>query len=378
MALHDQKSLKAIDSSIAKTWLLGRRVVLCWCLEGGSLRLALLDNHKLPLLGPPSFDLLRGESRRVEGARFDRALRHLPVEAMEFALAPDIAADPRLARALKKIIRRYSLSHTDRRAVALLDIVGFSLLREVEQVTQLNSLAYSINIAERRCRQLRADIDIGRTTTGDGYYLWNRNDGAEADINLFMLLMLALADNTIAQRAAGSGAVPHLRACFTARSHFNFYQAEGHRISDARDYIVGEVTIVLARMIAGARPGQILFGDFDPSPAAAPGDAPAAPPPQAGWPRVVFFLDQAQLRLHDLRGIALSGERVSAIHAYLTGPPTSKGFGVRRYSVEDKHGKSYAVYNAKVNIHRGEKMPIYLGLRDVDLTGVAATTIPHP
>ncbi len=66
-----------------------------------------------------------------------------------------------------------------------------------------------------------------------------------------------------------------------------------------------------------------------------------------------------------LAGIELSGERVDAIRCYLTGPKLTNGeFTVRHIVINDKHGISRRVYNAKVNIYRHNAEPILLGIED--------------
>ena len=72
---------------------------------------------------------------------------------------------------------------------------------------------------------------------------------------------IVLADNAIARSKSSSKAVPRLRACFHVGACYEFHQAEGLNPT-MHDFIVGDVTIELARMIDAAMPGQILVGDF--------------------------------------------------------------------------------------------------------------------
>ena len=72
-------------------------------------------------------------------------------------------------------------------------------------------------------------------------------------------MQLILADNALArERSAEPRAVPRLRACFHVGSHYEFYQSEGPNLTSF-SYLVGQVTIELARMIdkglARADPG---------------------------------------------------------------------------------------------------------------------------
>jgi hypothetical protein len=49
--------------------------------------------------------------------------------------------------------------------------------------------------------------------------------------------------------------VPRLRACFHVGSHYEFYQSEGLNPTSF-SYLVGQVTIELARMIEARQPGR--------------------------------------------------------------------------------------------------------------------------
>ena len=66
---------------------------------------------------------------------------------------------------------------------------------------------------------------------------------------------LVLAYNAIARsKASQRNAVPLLRTCFDISGHYEFYQSEGLPPT-VYSYIVGEVTIELARMIDKKTPG---------------------------------------------------------------------------------------------------------------------------
>ena len=74
--------------------------------------------------------------------------------------------------------------------------------------------------------------------------------------------------------------------------------------------------------------------------------------------------------MNDFAGIRLAGEYVREIRCYLTGPRRDDGsFGTSRYGAIDKHGAYRRMYNAKINIHRRDASPIYLGIRDPDVSG---------
>ena len=171
---------------------------------------------------------------------------------------------------------------------------------------------------------------------------------------------IVLADNAIARSKSVSKAVPRLRACFHVGSCYEFHQAEGLSPT-MQDFIVGDVTIELARMIDAALPGQILVGDFL-ADLRAEDDTPVHPQTNMD---AVTFLEQAQGNLSKLSGLVFSGERVTAIKCYLTGEDMGGGeFNIRQLHIQDKHGLSRIAYNAKVNIYRETAQPILLGIED--------------
>jgi hypothetical protein len=237
-------------------------------------------------------------------------------------------------------------------------------------MTQLNSLSYSLNSAHAKMLEADVNIDFARSSSGDGFYIWNRDVGLEASVNLYHFMHIVLADNAIARSKSASNTVPRLRACFHVGSCYEFHQAEGLNPT-THDFIVGDVTIELARMIDAAVPGQILVGDFmaDIEYVHDNGDVTIQPNVDA-----VTFMRRAQGNLAQLSGVELSGERVSAIKCYLTGEDMGGGqFNIRRLTIKDKHGLSRVAFNAKVNIYRENAEPILLGIQDRKLSAIGLT-----
>jgi len=142
--------------------------------------------------------------------------------------------------------------------------------------------------------------------------------------------------------------------------HYEFYQSEGLSPT-VYSYIVGDVTIELARMIDRALPGQILVGDFD---------APMADRQSMVSKRInaVDFIERTQDSLSSLEGLTLSGDHITDIKCYLTGEKRDDdAFAIKRYVIADKHGRTRNVYNAKVNIYRENAEPVFLGVQERDL-----------
>jgi hypothetical protein len=389
MGLRERSNLIYLDRCLHAQWGLGQNVILNWCPEGDGIALLVIPHYavasysneskardtgvaKYDVAGRPSEDffksLLSGH-RRLTPRQMDSVGRLLGIEKTHLKLHEPLSDTPSQQRIIEKMVKRYSITYVPSRAVALFDIVGFALLSPFEQMTQLNSLSYSLNSAQSKLLNKKININFARSTTGDGFYVWNRDLSLEANVNLYHFMQLALADNAIARSKAEHNTAPRLRACFHVGSSYEFHQAEGLNPT-LYNYIVGDVTVELARMIESALPGQILVGEFK---TAMPL---AGTTGGAGGGDALIELDsldfvlRATRSLAHLTGVELSGERVESIHCYLTGTRLENGaFTVRRLVINDKHGLSRTVYNAKVNIYRENAAPILLGIEDKHLQG---------
>lgn len=365
--------LAHLDEVLYGSWRLGERVIVLWHSEGRHLSLLCFPHFALAeyvsgvrgIAGesePAGFiDKLVTRGKRADKPRFEATARKLGVEPVVVELPYDPVRElgPELVDAL---LRRYSVSLFQERAVVLLDIVGFSTYAPIEQVTLLNSLSYSINAAYDKLAGRDSRIQFARSPTGDGFYIWNRAADPQGNVELYKLMLLLLADNALARAKARTRAVPELRSGFHVGEHYEFYQPEGLSPS-LTSYLVGQVTIDLARMLEHAMPGQIVIGEFPqrgPVLDAAAGEMEAAPE----------FVERMQREVGDLNGIRLAGEHVREIRCYLTGPLRAEGgYGVSRYGALDKHGAMRWMFNAKINIHRRDAAPIFLGIRDADVRG---------
>src|SRR5688572_20596378 len=374
MSLKERSNLIFLDRCLHERWGLGENVILNWCPAGEGIALLVLPHYAIAGYASPQPDPSRGATSRPKQEFFQVLLsgrrcltpgqlakvgRLLGIEATHLPLREPLKNTAAQNEIIEKMVKRYSITYVPNRGVCLFDIVGFSLLTPFEQMMQLNSLSYSLNSAQSKLLTKRIGVDFSRTTTGDGFYIWNRDLTLEGNVNLYHFMQLALADNAIAHKKATHNTVPRLRACFHVGSSYEFHQSEGLNPT-LYNYIVGDVTVDLARVIERAMPGQILVGDFR---AEMPtGDA------LGGESRIVEsadFVELAMRNVEQLAGLELSGERVDAIRCYLTGTKLPNGqFTVRRITVNDKHGVARRVYNAKVNIYRHNAEPILLGIED--------------
>jgi hypothetical protein len=283
-------------------------------------------------------------------------------------LPDSVEGQPELHAAIDGLIKRYSINYVKSRAVLLFDIVNFSLASPFEQTSQLNSLSYSLNAAHNKLLKRNIEINFSRTTTGDGYYIWHHEETPRANLELYEFMIMVIADNALAQRAASRGpksglVVPKIRTGFHIGSHFEFYQVEGVNPGMNR-FIVGDVTIELARMLDLASSGQIFIGDFDTLVPTSFREGAYLIPVDSQ-----HFVDRALKHSASMNGVTLSGEKVESIHCYLTGETgASGGQTIRRFRITDKHGRSRNVYNLRVIIKTDNSgHAIRLGQQDSEL-----------
>ncbi len=385
-----QEHMAMLDRELHSLWKLGRNVILVWAPRDTGIEMLVLPNYAIAALTSkgnhkPSDPIRDPQDRRSrqDDSFIDKVIGGPKFVALERLreIAGELSYDPHYVdlpfspgediglRTIDALVRRYSLSYIEDRAVALFDIVNFSLYSPLEQMTQLNSLAYSVNSAHSKLLQREIDINFARSTTGDGFYIWNRDRSIQANVNLYHFMHLVLADNAIARsKATQPNAVPLLRTCFDIGGHYEFYQSEGLSPT-VYSYIVGEVTIELARMIDKAVPGQVMVRDF----------LVDMPDADTGEPELISsieFIERTQETLSNLRGLVLSDDEIDSIRCYLTGQRNQDdSFDIERYRLEDKHGLTRHIYNAKVNIYHLQAEPIFLGVQDKDLADFEASNI---
>ncbi len=369
MSLVQRGNLKALETTLRKQWRLGQNIVLCWSADERGLLVILVPHYFLGNYcaqpGQAGSDneqfvrqLISGLRRKTRDELFAIAQR-LDVAPSFVKLDTALAEDPQVLDGVEQLIKRYGLSYVECRGVLLFDIADFSLFTPFEQASQLNSLSYSMNSAYNKLLAQGVEIHFARTTTGDGYYVWNRDEGACANQDLFVFMLSVIADNAVAQAASRGNTVPVLRSAYHAGSHYELYQAEGVNPT-VFSYIVGDVTIDLARMVDLAQPNQILLGDFSTWVRSAAGSEEQ----KVSSPEFVRHCDR---QLEVMRGVQLSGKRVVDLACHLSGDdPARERCTARRFKVTDKHGLSRHAYNLQLTIEL-EDGTIELGIDDTQL-----------
>ena len=370
-----QGNLRFLETEIHERWALGENIVLCWSASRAGVDLLVVPHYFLGNFSATLNDeknssfadeengqfireLIAGE-RRMSRVNFESAIQQLGLKRTTIKLPIPLSEEPSVLAHIEDIVKRHSISFVPRRAVLLLDIVDFSLFTPFEQTSQLTSLSYSLNSAFNRMRTMYPEVDIARTTTGDGFYVWNRSLDASASMHLFQFMLLVVADNAIVKRKARGNTVPAIRAGFHIGSHYEFYQSVALNPT-MNSYIVGDVTIELARMLDVAQSGQVFVGDFT-------ADIPTSSREGAYLIEVDSqrFLDRVSHNMAAFKGQLCADEEIVSMHAYLTGETgISAGQILRKFKITDKHGRSRYVFNLRCNIQIKDGKTIILGLQD--------------
>lgn len=353
--------LDHVVQEINSIWRLGRNAIVGWRPTSKGLEVLAVPQYLLANLLSNHEDLLVGGSA-MSKERLRIASEVCEIEPYKIVV-PAQLRPRRLSRpALEQIVSQYSIIKKRDIAVGLIDIVEFSKYSPLKQVTALNSLSYSINIAYRRVLEQGFDISLAYTTTGDGYYIWNRKPGFEANLHLFCVLMLVLIDNVLGANKGTMGTVPQLRAGFHVGGCYEYFQAKGFKPGTS-SFIVGDVTIECARIMEKALPSQILVGNF-----ATPANSATDTDRSGARVDVLEFIDVAQERLREFAEVSLARERITEIKCYLTGErQAAGGYSVSRFVVQDKHGLRHEAFNLKLNVHRRRGLPVYIGRQSSDL-----------
>lgn len=372
--------MRYLDDLLKQQWNLGQNILLGWSMDDRNFQLLVAPHYflgnftasltdcdtddRLDALNGKFIRALIGGSRFLTPTEFQGAASRLELTPVKIALPTALPARAEVVEAIDCLIRRYSISYVKSRAVLLFDIENFSLVTPFEQTSQLNSLSYSLNSAHNKLRANNIEVNFSRTTTGDGYYVWHEEVSPRANLELFQFMLLVLADNAIAQRAAGAGRsvgqiAPRIRTGFHIGSHFEFNQVEGLN-PGMNSFIVGDVTIELARKLDIASPGQVFIGEFDTQVPTSDRDSAYLIPVNSEG-----FVERATRQLNQLHGVTLSGSEIKSMHCFLTGfNGASGGRSPRRYRITDKHGRSRNAYNLRVNIRLSDQHnPIIIGLQ---------------
>ena len=348
-----------LELSLRKIFAHGANLVVGWHLAANGIKVLHLPSYALSATLGFSAESLKPSKFVKTEAEFHR-LSNLGARVTSIKLSFDIANEAHAIAAIDRVMRQFSITHHPWRCISLFDMVGFSKYEPFDKITLITMLSHHITVAAEKCRQLEFPVDVSMTTTGDGFYVWNDRVGFGADVALYSVTMLALIYNYAALRVARNAAVPNLRCCVSFGEHYEYFQ---HR-TDARDplcFIVGDVTIELARMMSAAVDNQILIGSHRRG---------AKDGRIIDSPR---FVTLTQSGLDRLIGTQIPGGTIAGIKSYLTGERVmDDAYTVKRYDVVDKHDFRHACFNAKLNVTDGSGGEVHIGCLDRDLEGFSA------
>ncbi len=357
-----------LETGLKRVTGLGTTVLVGWRYVAEGLELLHVSTYELPIIAK-RFETLLHPGRYLPDRNDWKQALASGCRTTKLKLSFGLNENAEIQHFINDLLGQYSVTEIDTRAVAPYDMVSFSLYTPFEQITQINVLSNAIMRAANVCRRADMPIDVRLSTTGDGFYVWNNKTGLWADVALFCATSLAIAHTQAARKLAEARAVPRLRVCFGMGSHYEYYQSSG---AERSSYIVGDVTIELARLIGSALNDQLLFSDavrdltgddleWGQGYGITSIDAPG-------------FAALAQEHLQKLKGVGLPGGKIDSIKSYLTGPRQGeKTFAIRKYYVTDKHGLNHGCYNAKLNTALEDGTDLRYGLLDRDLEGFKAS-----
>jgi hypothetical protein len=364
---------RELESRFKRVCHLGANVIVGWRSLPRKIQVFHVPSLSLPLLAKSRRDLLQLD-RYVDSQKEADALIASGCSETTFDLKFAIGKNPAHIEEVNDILHYYSVTEIESRAVALFDMVSFSVHSPHEQITHVSVLSYYIKLAAARCMTLDLPIDICLTTTGDGFYVWNRRRGLDADIALFCAVVLALGYMYAARKLTDTSvaSIPRLRCAIDFGSHYEYYMS-GMAGAEAGGYIVGDVTISLARLVSKALSGQLLVGE----------SYIKLGEDDQKWKQMVdgdeidslTFLVIAQNTLAKFTGVPIPNGRIAEAKVNFTGPRLSEdSFSIRKYYVTDKHGLDHGCYNAKLDIKPARGEMISFGLVDGDLGKFNAST----
>lgn len=325
-----------------RAWNHGDRLALAWTAVPGSLRVLMVERSAF-------LTLCRARPNLWSDDRYHppAMLRDLAAELGTATRLVEVVLVGRVDAAvharMESAVERFTLGLAPRQPVALVDLVGFSKLGPIDQLVRLASLEQGLCRAEAALQRASFGFTPLRTTTGDGFYLWYaRGDAADA-ARLLALVLCTFLEFEAAGRDAGFDA-GDLKATLGIGACFTFHRIAEQTPQDDT-FVVGAVTVEIARLMAACRPGQILLGTG----------------PQhrrlTTWRAAIGELNAA------LGDTERDIDR--RLRATLTGSRDDNGDAkLDRYTVRAKHGWTYPAVNmcAEALIADGRRVP--LGLAD--------------
>jgi len=363
---------KELYEKLGGVWDLGANVLIGWRAAVGGIELLYLPSLELPIAAKRHRGLLERNRHMGDSDRYSDFL-NAGCSSIRIPLSFDIHETEPFILQMEAILRYYTVTHSKSRAVALFDIVQFSHHSAFVGISQINILSFHANLAASHVTAAGLPIDLNMSTTGDGFYIWNRNEGLSADLALFYVTGLVLAYNQFALDDQPHNTLPVLRCCFGFGEYYEYYQASGTK-PDSRGFIVGDITIDLARLISTALPKQLLIGSrIRPNDAPGGNDSNIHNAPRIDMP---MFFNFAQKNARVLNGSPIGKGSIAEVRMRLTGDALSEQeYTMKKYDVIDKHSFSHRCFNATFDVRDSLGHDIKTGLPTESLIDFSALHI---
>jgi hypothetical protein len=345
MAVFDRALL---TERMRRAWRHGDRLALAWTAVHGALRVLMVEQAAFLALCRARPDLWA--ERRY---RPPTTLRELQAELDDRARLIEVVMIGRLDASahgqIEAVVERFSIRLSPHLPVALVDLVGFSKLGPIQQLARLSGLEKSLCRAEVTLARAGLGIAPMRTTTGDGFYVWTPTATDDRTVRLLALVLVTFVHFAAAGRDAGFDA-GELKATLGIGACFSLHRLAQQTPQDDT-YVVGAVTVELARLMSACQPGQILLG--------------------TGHQH--RYLDSWRQAITALNGVFAAADATLGfrLQARLTGRGDAPDAG-ERYVVRAKHGCTYTAVNlAGEVVDAGERARVRLGVGAGDARSAA-------
>ncbi len=163
-----------------------------------------------------------------------------------------------------RMIGRYGAPLLNEKGFSLIDICGFSQMKNSDQLAALYSLTNMLDSSIRRCARFCDEAQIGlkfgRNSTGDGYYFWHEGIGMKSDIVTFLVLIFLMSQCEVLEQ---DGFPLQVKGTFFIGSCYLFYDSSAKRNPrSVASNAIGYATNGAARLMSAAKPKQLLVNDF--------------------------------------------------------------------------------------------------------------------
>ena len=333
-------SLNKIKETVEKNWDNGQNIVIGWCPGQNFVDIVVNSIEKSVLYFEEYPRIFKG-SRILTASQIEQICKIMDITPTRIYI-PGIIGNDKYnisVETINNFIKRYCISYTENRAVILFDIVRFSLQSPLAQLVQLKKLEGYISKVETIMEKNGIPVDLCRSTTGDGFYIWNHNIGTEHDMRTFIAFSLIIIMNNLSEVK-----IP-LRSAFAIGSHFTFHNIDKN-IPRGVEYIVGDVTIKLSRIISECNENQILIDSF-------------VIQYRGKNLGVVRFLQFCQELFSNVEKFMYDNDEVLIFGVNV---PLNSENRALSYDIIDKHGFSHSVCNLKLNALIGSQSHVTLGI----------------